>query len=142
VDTNAWGIKLSDSLVRNLNWQNVRGLGVVHLIGRVTEVEDRREKSRNGKKVKLSKSLEAEPKEGGSQVEQKSSLVLDVLPPALAAPTRSVAQPIHVRDIRLGDLRRVLLDDGLGVEFRGEGTLLIDRVVVVRKGGVGSEGDH
>ncbi|RPA94648.1 hypothetical protein L873DRAFT_1700758 [Choiromyces venosus 120613-1] len=138
VDTNAWAVKLSDNLVRNLKWQNVRGLGVVHVIGRVTEAQDKKDESRNGKKVKLSESPEAESKEGGSQVEQKNALVLDVLPPALAAATRSVAQPIHVGDIRLADLRRVLLDDGLTAEFRGEGTLLIDGVVVVRKGGVGS----
>jgi len=31
----------------------------------------------------------------------------------------------------------VLLDDGLTAEFCGEGTLLIDGVVVVRKGGMG-----
>ena len=47
----------------------------------------------DGKKTKLLKSPEAESKEGGSQVEQKSSLVLDELPCGLAALTRSVAQP-------------------------------------------------
>ena len=60
---------------------------------------------RDDKKVKLSKSPEAEFKEDGSQVEQKSSLVLHVLPSALVASTRSVAQPIHVGDIRLADLQ-------------------------------------
>ncbi|PUU73560.1 hypothetical protein B9Z19DRAFT_1134979 [Tuber borchii] len=93
----------------------------------------------DGKKVKLPKSPGAESKEGGSEVEQKSYLVLDELPCALAVSIRSVAQPIHVDDIKLVDLRRVLLDDGLTAKFRGEETLLIDGVIVVRRGGgVGS----
>ncbi|PUU73556.1 hypothetical protein B9Z19DRAFT_1134975 [Tuber borchii] len=89
---------------------------------------------RGGKTVKLSKSPEAEPKESGSKVEQSSYLFLDELRCALAAPTMTVAQPIHIGDIRLADLRRVLLEDGLTAELRGEETLLIDGVVV----GVGS----
>ena len=56
----------------------------------------------------------------------------------MAASTRSVAQPIHVSDIILADLRRVLLDGGLTAEFPGERILLTDGVAMVRNGGVGS----
>jgi cleavage and polyadenylation specificity factor subunit 2 len=46
VDTNAWTVKLSRNMVRNLRWQNVRGMGVVAITGRLAAA-----------------SLDAEPKE-------------------------------------------------------------------------------
>lgn len=137
VDTNAWTVKLSENLVRGLKWQNVRGLGVVHVVGRVMRAEDNKGGNVDAEERGMKK-LKIEPHEEGEGERKKDNLVLDILPPALAAATRSVAQPIHVGDIRLADLRRVLLDDGLTAEFRGEGTLLIDGVVAVRKGGVGN----
>ncbi|KAL2176669.1 beta-lactamase-like protein [Thermothelomyces heterothallicus CBS 202.75] len=62
---------------------------------------------------------------------------LDVLPPALASAVRSAAQPLHVGDLRLADLRRAMLESGHKAEFRGEGTLLIDGIVAVRKTATG-----
>jgi cleavage and polyadenylation specificity factor subunit 2 len=59
--------------------------------------------------------------------------MLDVLPPSLAASTRTVSQAIHVGDLRLADLRRVIAMDGHIAEFRGEGTLLVDGMVAVKK---------
>ena len=55
----------------------------------------------------------------------------------MAAATRSVAQPLHVGDLRLADLRKILQSAGHTAEFRGEGTLLVDGLVAVRKGGTG-----
>jgi cleavage and polyadenylation specificity factor subunit 2 len=62
---------------------------------------------------------------------------LDVLPPALASASRATAQPLHVGDLRLADLRRAMLSAGHKAEFRGEGTLLIDGCVAVRKTATG-----
>ncbi|KAL2194890.1 beta-lactamase-like protein [Corynascus similis CBS 632.67] len=62
---------------------------------------------------------------------------LDVLPPALASAVRSAAQPLHVGDLRLADLRRAMLGSGHKAEFRGEGMLLIDGCVAVRKTSTG-----
>ncbi|KAF8251201.1 hypothetical protein K440DRAFT_615779 [Wilcoxina mikolae CBS 423.85] len=129
VDTNAWTVKLGSTLSRGLKWQNVRGLGVVHVIGRVAPVETEPDS-------KKQKTITAGDE--SSNPDEDKVLVLDVLPPALAAATRSVAQPIHVGDIRLADLRKVLHDDGHTAEFKGEGVLLVDGVVVVRKTGVGN----
>jgi len=64
--------------------------------------------------------------------------VLDVLPANLAAGTRSVARPLHVGDLRLADLRKLMQSSGHTAEFRGEGTLLIDGSVAVRKSGTGT----
>jgi cleavage and polyadenylation specificity factor subunit 2 len=63
--------------------------------------------------------------------------VLDVLPTNIAAVSRSNAQPLHVGDMRLADLRRLMLGTGHSAEFRGEGTLVIDGNIAVKKLGTG-----
>ncbi|KAA8909573.1 beta-lactamase-like protein [Sphaerosporella brunnea] len=133
VDTNAWMVALGNTISRGMKWQNVRGLSVVHVIGRVAPTEPADGEEPGQKKQKL---LTSEGESSGT-IESKK-LVLDTLPPALAAATRSFTQPIHVGDIRLADLRRVMQDEGHTAEFKGEGTLLVDGFVVVRKTGVGS----
>ncbi|KAH6615657.1 beta-lactamase-like protein [Chaetomium sp. MPI-SDFR-AT-0129] len=75
-------------------------------------------------------------------INAKPSLpTLDVLPTTSSLSTsttaRSAAQPLHVGDLRLADLRRAMLSAGHRAEFRGEGTLLIDGSVAVRKTGMG-----
>jgi cleavage and polyadenylation specificity factor subunit 2 len=55
----------------------------------------------------------------------------------MAAATRSIAQPLHVGDFRLADLRKLLQGSGHSAEFRGEGTLLVDGLVAVRKTAIG-----
>lgn len=140
VDTNAWTVKLSESLVKRLHWQNVRGLAVVTLAGLLAPaITDDASQITPGsaKKQKLVKE-EGEP---SNLVEQRPTLekilqpppTLDVLPASMAAATRSVAQSLHVGDLRLADLRKILQSSGQAAEFRGEGTLLIDGVVAVRK---------
>ncbi|KAK2808363.1 hypothetical protein FQN50_004748 [Emmonsiellopsis sp. PD_5] len=147
VDTNAWMVKLSSSLVKRLKWQNVRSLGVVTLAGELrapdpTTLEDDATDI-SQKKQKVLK----EAQEGTSDaVENKSKQLiprkdvfplLDVLPPNMAAATGSVARPLHVGDLRLADLRKLMQASGHTAEFRGEGTLLIDGFVAVRKSGTG-----
>ena len=142
VDTNAWTVKLSEALVRRFHWQNVRGLGVVTLMGHLvaTLPSEILEEPNTRKKLKTLKD-EAEPKLNDVAVtpEKTAELppTLDVIPANMAAATRSVAQPLHVGDLRLADLRKILQSTGHTAEFRGEGTLLIDGLVAVRKSGTG-----
>jgi cleavage and polyadenylation specificity factor subunit 2 len=152
VDTNAWTVKLGNSLSRGLKWQNVRGLGVVHVFGRVAPDEHELQQKKQKTTTVIttfpttsSMDLDDQEQTNSNGIQEvavvekhQNQLILDVLPPALAAATRSVAQPIHVGDIRLADLRRLLQDEGHVAEFKGEGTLLVDGVVVVRKTGVGN----
>ena len=162
MDTNAWTVALSRDLVRRLQWQTVRGLGVVTLTGRLAAPapsagiplpEDARAAKRQkleaetGEKGSKSPALEGSRASGTPQpapaaaAERKpesepvESLppTLDVLPANLAVTTRAVAQPLHVGDLRLADLRRVLQAGGHAAEFRGEGTLVVDGAVAVRK---------
>lgn len=142
VDTNAWTVKLSEALVRRLHWQDVRGMGVVTLVGHLaaTAIEDDTQTEATRKKQKLMKKDPQASDEPPSPSTTKAPLLaplLDVLPPNLAAATRSISQPLHVGDLRLADLRKILQAGGHTAEFRGEGTLLIDGLVAVRKSGTG-----
>ena len=145
VDTNSWSVRLTDALVKRFRWQNVKSLGIVTLTGRLESAStalDPPELSNEGsnKKQKLLKneteSGEVPTREAVAdfQAEMPS---LDVLPSSMASATRSVAQPLHVGDLRLADLRKIMQGSGHSAEFRGEGTLLIDGSVVVRKTGTG-----
>jgi len=140
VDTNAWVVKLTDSLVKRLRWQNVKGLGVVTVTGRLQAKRllelDIHEEGSN-KKQKLADG-EAESSTALVNAVQSTELpILDILPSSMQSATRTVAQPLHVGDLRLADLRKIMQGSGHAAEFRGEGTLLIDGSVIVRKTGTG-----
>ncbi|KAI4213409.1 MAG: hypothetical protein LQ351_003909 [Letrouitia transgressa] len=142
VDTNAWMLKLSPNLVRRLKWQNVRGLGVVTLTGNLAAMEVQEQGTSENTGKKRPKLLKADSEDDPSTDEkvvnhQELAPVLDVLPANMAAATRSMAQPLHVGDLRLADLRKILQATGHNAEFRGEGTLLIDGIVAVRKSATG-----
>ena len=148
VDTNAWAVKLSNNLVRRLKWQHVRNLGVVALTAQLrcpdilTPTDGRSEAL-----IKKQKLLNEESNTIVFQSEENSPKlpepkndafpVLDVLPANMAAGTRSMTRPLHVGDLRLADLRKLMQAAGHTAEFRGEGTLLIDGRVAVRKSATG-----
>ncbi|KAL9000799.1 MAG: hypothetical protein Q9169_000553 [Polycauliona sp. 2 TL-2023] len=143
VDTNAWTVKLSNDLVKRLRWQNVGGLGIVTLMGHLgamlvddQEVADDKSKKRQ-KLLKQELSEHDAQKTPSESKIQPTAPILDVLPASMAAATRSVAQPLHVGDLRLADLRKILQSTGHTADFRGEGTLLIDGFVAVRKTATG-----
>ncbi|KAI9881189.1 MAG: hypothetical protein M1830_007167 [Pleopsidium flavum] len=144
VDTNAWTVRLSDLLVKRLHWQNVRGLAVVTLTGLLasTATEDitQGETNKNKKQKLIDNETQARDIDESPIASEKTPEIpptLDVLPASMAAATRSIAQSLHVGDLRLADLRKLLHSSGHTAEFRGEGTLLIDGVVAVRKTATG-----
>lgn len=159
VDTNSWTVKLSEALVRRLKWQKVRGLGIVTVMGNLAAIAQEDHNLTDAaatirKKQKLLKRdatetnslIDEDQKSAGAatlmepKLEQniaKITPTLDVVPANMAAATRSVAQPLHVGDLRLADLRKILQAAGHTAEFRGEGTLLIDGLVAVRKSATG-----
>lgn len=140
VDTNAWMVKLSNNLVRRLKWQNVKNLGVVTLSGELRGPEVLAEggesvESSNKKQKTLKGDPDSVPGPATSLTVPKKDAfpVLEVLPPNMAVATRSVTRPLHVGDLKLADLRKLMQAAGHTAEFRGEGTLLIDGLVAVRK---------
>jgi cleavage and polyadenylation specificity factor subunit 2 len=139
VDTNAWTVKLSQSMVRRLHWQKVKGLGVVAITGQL-EAASMEIKLDEGVKKKL-KTIKGEGQDAQELEEKEEEIdttpILDVVPANMAAAMRSVAQPLHVGDLRLADLRKIMQASGMTAEFRGEGTLVINGTVAVRKSGTG-----
>ncbi|KAI0598390.1 beta-lactamase-like protein [Biscogniauxia sp. FL1348] len=130
VDTNAWVVKLAPALVKQLKWQKVRGLSIATVTGRLLAVQ--KEVAAKNDDEGANKRLKTEELADAS-VETAVEPTLDILPTNMASATRSVAQPLHVGDLRLADLRKAMQQSGHTAEFRGEGTLLIDGSVVVRK---------
>jgi cleavage and polyadenylation specificity factor subunit 2 len=138
VDTNAWTVKLSRSMVRNLHWQNVRGMGVVAITGRLAAASlDAQPKAEEEGSAKKKARLDAPAVPVSSQLESDATPVLDVVPANMATAVRSVAQPFHVGDLRLADLRKLMKSNGMEAEFRGEGVLVINGTVAVRKTATG-----
>lgn len=144
VDTNAWSLKLSSRLVKKLVWQNVKGLGIVALTGQLgaepapsSEDQDQAEDDSARKKLKLIKP-DPDSKPAADSDTAAAIPVLDLLPQptitSISTPAHhSTTHPIHVGDLRIADLRALLRSLGHQAEFRGEGTLLVDSSVVVRK---------
>ncbi|KAL5043739.1 hypothetical protein BDW71DRAFT_187284 [Aspergillus fruticulosus] len=155
VDTSAWTVKLSNNLVRRLKWQHVRTLGVVTLTGQLKAPEpvptDQDTTDSPNKKQKLVEETatsseqptptptpQTQPTEPQQTTDKPDRYpVLDILQANMASGTRSMTRPLHVGDLRLADLRKIMQSAGHKAEFRGEGTLLIDGFVAVRKSGTG-----
>ncbi|OAP65693.1 hypothetical protein AYL99_01665 [Fonsecaea erecta] len=136
VDTNAWVVKLSRNLAKTLHWQNVKNMGVVTIQGQLRG-EPSGDNLQEDPQTKKQKFDTAVSLAADSTPAPPVEPVLDVLPASLAASTRSVSHAIHVGDLRLAELRRLITLDGHIAEFRGEGTLLVDGMIAVRKLGTG-----
>lgn len=142
VDTHAWAVRLTDSLVSGLKWQNVKGLSIAsvtaRLDGSLSECIDVKAEGSN-KKQKLLSTDDGENLDNFNLAAIRPAEIpkLDVLPSNMASAARSVAQPLQVGDLRLADLRKIMQTSGHTAEFKGEGMLLIDGTVIVRKTGTG-----
>lgn len=129
VDTNAWSIKLSTALLRSLQWQQVRSLGLATVSGQVQAAADAAQSA--------SKRVKTEAAGGAVAGAKAVEPVLALLPSGVLATERAFAQSVHVGDLRLAELRRHLQTARHTAEFKGEGTLLVDGRVTVRKSGLG-----
>ncbi|KAK0673644.1 putative cleavage and polyadenylation specificity factor subunit 2 [Cercophora samala] len=151
VDTNAWVMKLSDHLVKKLKWQDVNGLGIATITGVLLPggefvPSDPPSDDANNKRQKTeeagspSSSTAALTTTAVNNAKPRTLPMLDIAPAnssATATVKAASQQPLHVGDLRLADLRRAMLNGGHKAEFRGEGTLLIDETVAVRKSATG-----
>ncbi|KAJ4862041.1 metallo-beta-lactamase superfamily domain-containing protein [Trichoderma breve] len=138
MDTNAWVVKLADPLVKKLKWQNVRGLGIVTITGQLLASALAQEADGQTHDDVANKRQKTEPSTSTAvaltnAADTASMPTLDVLPVNLISAARSAAQSLHVGDLRLADLRRAMQGAGHSAEFRGEGTLVVDGSVAVRK---------
>ncbi|KAM3449859.1 hypothetical protein MY3296_006551 [Beauveria thailandica] len=145
VDTSAWVVKLADALVKKLKWQNVRGLGIVTVSGQLfaavaaaAAASEDEDAAANKRQKTSGDSLALTTTTTTTALATTSSApalpTLDVVTASFAAAAaRTAAQPLHVGDLRLADLRRAMQGAGHAAEFRGEGMLVVDGAVVVRK---------
>jgi cleavage and polyadenylation specificity factor subunit 2 len=124
-------------MVRKLHWQNVRGLGVVAITGRLAaaSLEELPAEEDGGAKKKAK--LEAANAKGAGGEKMDVTPILDVVPATATTAVRSVTQPFHVGDLRLADLRKIMQASGMTAEFRGEGILVINGTVAVKKTATG-----
>jgi cleavage and polyadenylation specificity factor subunit 2 len=138
VDTNAWTVKLSQPLYKKLRWQNVRGLGVVALSAYLLPVVQAEEADDEASTKKLKLTNGENPNRNAQQPTPPPELpLLDISTSTSTLSRTTAAQPIHVGDIRLADLRRALQAEQYVAEFRGEGLLVINNSVAVRKSATG-----
>jgi cleavage and polyadenylation specificity factor subunit 2 len=140
-DTNAWNIKLSIPLRQRLIWQTVGSLGVVPLTGQLrADILPLESESVVENKAKRVKSVVADSTDlvVTDSTSKDVTPVLDIVPTISSASTRMLARPLHLGDLRLMDLRRAMQDSGFAVEYRGEGTLVINGLVAVRKSATGN----
>ena len=147
VDTNAWTIKLDRKLYSRLTWQNFRTVGIVTINGRLSlpqkDAEDDGTAENAAKRQKLLEAAgpvtAAKP---GATANARQELTLPVLVPntSTASGTNhgiATNQALHIGDLRLAELRRMMQAHGHSAEFKGEGTLLVDGIIAVRKSGIG-----
>ncbi|RPA73293.1 hypothetical protein BJ508DRAFT_419095 [Ascobolus immersus RN42] len=141
VDTNAWVLRLSDTLVRQLKWQNVGTLSVSPALGilKITQTpQPGDEPDAKRQKMDLVTSSTAVIRPVSTDTDALTPITLDTPPALMAAATRASHHPILVGDIKLPDLRKALQQRGIQAEFRGPGQLLCDGAVMVQKeGGTG-----
>ena len=156
VDTNAWLVKLADELVAKLKWQQVRGLGIVTVTGQLQSQlvgnmngdgspQERQKEDDPNKRQKTeerdtnSQSAALITANGGDSGFGVNKALPTLAPPAaqVSSVSRIAAAPLHVGELRLADLRRQLQGENHVAEFKGEGTLVVDGTVAVRKTGSG-----
>lgn len=164
VDTNAWTIKLDRKLYKQLQWQEFRTMGIVTVKGRLVlpshdgNLDMKAEVDGTAKRQKIDATASASETPTTTETTKTSSsattpAMLPVLTDIASSttPTTSTSssttsrtttntstnQALHVGDLRLAELRRIMQAHGHSAEFKGEGTLLVDGVVAVRKSGIG-----
>ena len=136
VDTNAWTVKLTRQLVKRLNWKELGTdkpsiAAISGLLGTEAVEENIKAEKEDGstkKKAKLAKNdQKPEPSPQGTAMP-----ILDLLSAQYQTHQRA-AQPVHVGDLRLQDIRAAIQAQGHNADLRGGGTLLVDGTVIVRK---------
>lgn len=112
-------ISIDPELDSLLKWQRIGdNYTVAHVIGRLVK-----------EKAQTNKAQVTKP-QGKHSINARTKLVLKPLQSSFKA---HVGGTISIGDIRLADLKRRLTDQNHRAEFKGEGTLVVDGQVAVRK---------
>ncbi|KAK9467791.1 beta-lactamase-like protein [Lipomyces arxii] len=125
MDANGYSVTLSLDFAHELKWQSVASgeYTVAQFRGKIQAIF-------NGDNAKKAEDLENLIDEPAPVQDLVASPLLTKHDMAVAS---SQTRPLFVGDVRLAELRRRLMTEGHYAEFRGEGVLLIDGHVAVRK---------
>ncbi|KAK7208303.1 beta-lactamase-like protein [Myxozyma melibiosi] len=141
MDANAYMVTLSWDLARQLKWQStaageytvaqVRSKVAITTNAIATPAVEESEAA-------MEEDGEGEEKEKEGGDEPPSSSTTEIILNALTtkqelAEAAAQSKSAFVGDVRLAELRRKLVSEGLHAEFRGEGVLLCERKIAVRK---------
>ncbi|KAK9241264.1 beta-lactamase-like protein [Lipomyces kononenkoae] len=121
MDANAYVVTLSDDLAHQLIWQDtVSGeYTVAQLKGRLLMKNSSNESSQTSEHIETSDLKDVTL---GHLATRKDLAIAS-----------AQTKPVFVGDIRLAELRRRLMTEGVHAEFKGEGVLLCDGHILVRK---------
>ncbi|BFZ53047.1 hypothetical protein PYCC9005_000070 [Savitreella phatthalungensis] len=161
LDTNSFEVELADSLVADLVWQNLLNEQVAHVSGKLVQrskkeedldmggpkfkiepdVMDTENENESESKIELKdEDMQEDVKEdnavpaAGALVKQEELLpMVEALSAEEAAQLGRRTTSLFVGNIRLGDLKRTLQQQGHTAELRGGGVLYCDNAVAVTK---------
>lgn len=139
VDTNAWSSNINDLLLTHLKWHNLRNYGIATALGQIQApyTEENGSVESTSKRQKMQEYDQTRKEATMSETSAKPSSVFTALPGHLATTASNLIEALQIGDTRLAQLRRLLQSEGHIAEFKGEGTLLIDGSVAVRKSATG-----
>lgn len=139
VDTNAWTVRLTRQLVRRLNWKDLGTdkpsiAAISGVLGSASTEDDLKVEPEEEGAKKKQKLIKTETQPVNDSESGTAALpTLDLLTAQSSTHHQRAAQPVHVGDLRLADIRAAVQAQGHTADFRGGGTLLVDGTVIVRK---------
>ncbi|ONH69442.1 Cleavage factor two protein 2 [Cyberlindnera fabianii] len=141
----SFDILLDDKLSTQLKWQKIAGgFSIAHVIGEVKtkgELESEKDDENQSTDVKMvdastasneKEDVKMEDTTEETHAKDKDDLVLVPLEQPTGMFSNIRAAPLAIGDVRLSELKKTL-SVGHKVEFKGEGTLVVDDIVAVRK---------
>lgn len=130
---------MDEDFAQSLKWQRIgNGYAVAHVFGAVLNNDNYQATKAAKEDEEVAKEeKEEEEEEAGAPSKKKQKLLhLTTLPQSTtstAAATATISQSLAIGEISLPSLRRQLVQLDYKVEFKGEGTLVVDDCCIVRK---------
>lgn len=128
MDANAYVATLSWDLAKQLQWQSIVAgeYTIAQLRSKIVFSEDALLPAREDQSEAMEVEVQQQPESREITLSALSSRQEQV-------EAAAQIKPAFVGDIRLAELRRKLISEGYRAEFRGEGVLLCEREVAIRK---------
>lgn len=155
IGTNSFSVIISPELEKLLRWQKILGdFSVAHVTGKleVTTIVNNNNNNKPNEQQQQQKQIEDVVMEGDDDTKALTETVAGISSTQIVQPPtyRTIARlvplrtaqdfanaprsnPIMVGDIKLAELKRLLISKGHKAEFRAEGILVCDEKVAIRK---------